>query len=411
MSQRNSNSFLTSKPKIFILIIGIILGVILTKLIHVDLNIQFNFPLHLSQEKTIKSAEKVETKSEVKPEVKSATSGDIPEMKDILDPNDQEKRLKAARKLVERVGVEEALEILEHSTLPHTGEGHLVIHQIGFYAYKKYGVDSILKCKDYFLYACYHGAIIEAASDQGFEAISKMTDKCKAFSSRHFQCVHAAGHSIMALWNYDLPKALETCDQLYEKEKEFPEALSSCHNGVFMENLFGVHDWGKGKEQKRDWLSDDPYFPCNAFGEKYQKGCWLNQAARIYQMKGGDIVKTTKLCEEIGNSQYTDWCMDNLARQIHPLTQGDPMKAFQLCQQEGVRWYDNCLIVNAGSFYSVGGRDQSITICTQLPPNLKPECFQRIIGQIISDSITKEAKLKTCQKIEQPFQSQCLSGI
>src|SRR3989344_2417309 len=139
---------------------------------------------------------------ESKQESKAPSDEDVPEMKDILDPSDQDKRLKAARKLVERVDVEKALEILEHSALPHTGEGHLVVHQIGFYAYQKYGVDSILKCKDYFLYACYHGAIIEAASDQGFEAITKMTDKCKASSVRYFQCVHAAGHSILAMWNY-----------------------------------------------------------------------------------------------------------------------------------------------------------------------------------------------------------------
>ena len=72
---------------------------------------------------------------------------DIPEMKDILG-SDQETRLKAARKLVERVDVEKAQEILEHSALPHTGEGHLAVHQLGFYAYKKYGLDAILKCKD-----------------------------------------------------------------------------------------------------------------------------------------------------------------------------------------------------------------------------------------------------------------------
>src|SRR3989338_4451016 len=175
--------------------------------------------------------------SKYSPQVKSQDSNSIasykdqPEMKDILDPADQTKRLKAARKFVERVDVEAAMEILEHSPLPHTGEGHLVVHQIGFYAYQKYGAESILKCKDYFLYACYHGA--------------------------------------------------------------------------FMENLFGVHDWGEGKELVRDWLKDDdPYFPCNYFGEKYQKGCWLNQAARIYQMNNGDLVKTTQICETTGNEQY-----------------------------------------------------------------------------------------------------------
>ena len=334
----------------------------------------------------------------------------VPEMKDILG-SDQTARLKAARKLVERVGVERALEILEHSALPHTGEGHLVVHQIGFYAYKKYGTDAILKCKDYFLYACYHGAIIEAASDQGLGGITKMTDKCKASPVRYFQCVHAAGHAIMAMWDYDLPKALKTCDDLYEKETQFPEALSSCHNGAFMENLFGVHDWGKGKVIKRDWLSDDPYFPCNAFEEKYQKGCWLNQAARIYQMNNGDVAKTATLCQEIGNDQYTAWCMDNLARQIHPLTNGDPARAFQLCQQEGQDWYDNCLVVNAGSFYSVGGRDEAIFICQNVPPDLKTECYQKLIGQIASDPIEKTAKQGLCQKIEPPFNNECFNQI
>ncbi|MEK7617394.1 MAG: hypothetical protein AAB414_05070 [Patescibacteria group bacterium] len=337
---------------------------------------------------------------------------DAPEMKDILDPSDQEKRLKAGRKLVERVGVEDALEILEHSPLPHTGEGHLVVHQIGFYAYQTFGVDSILKCKDYFLYACYHGTIIEAASDQGFDAISKMTDKCKASPVRHFQCVHAAGHSILAIWNYDLPKALETCDSIYEKDTAFPEALSSCHNGAFMENLFGVHDWGSGKEAVRDWLKDDdPYFPCNYFEEKYQRGCWLNQAARIYQMNSNDIVKTTELCEGVGNEQYVAWCMDNVARQIHPLTNGDPIKTFELCQQVGQRWYDNCIVVNAGSFYSVGGKEQAIFICQNVPPHLKGECYQRIIGQIVSDPIERSEKEKLCQKLEGPYQSQCFDPL
>ena len=336
---------------------------------------------------------------------------DHPEMIDILDPSDQEKRLLAGRKLVERVDVEAALEILEHSPLPHTGEGHLVVHQIGFFAYNKYGLDSILKCKDYFLYACYHGTIIEAASNAGFPEIVKMTDRCKASSVRYFQCVHAAGHAILAIWNYDLPKALETCDELYEKEKDFPEALSSCHNGAFMENLFGVHDWGTGKEQVRDWLSEDPYFPCNYFGEKYQRGCWLNQAARIYQMNNGDMVKTSELCQQVSNQQYVAWCMDNVARQIHPLTNGDPARSFELCQQAGGAWYDNCLVVNAGSFYSVGGRDQAIFICQNVPPQLKTECYSRVIGQIVGDPIDLDQKNVICQKLEQPFSGQCLSGI
>lgn len=336
---------------------------------------------------------------------------DVPEMKEILG-NDQTVRLTAARKLVERVDVEQALEILEHSPLPHTGEGHLAIHQIGFYAYQKYGLESILKCKDYFLYACYHGAIIEAASDQGFEAIAKMTDYCKASSVRHFQCVHAAGHAILAIWDYpSLPDALKTCDDIYEKDKEFPNALSSCHNGVFMENLFGVHDWGTGKEAERKWLSEDPSFPCNAFDEKYQRGCWLNQGARIYQMYNGDIPKTAQECQKIENPQYVEWCMDNLARQIHPLTNGDITKVFTLCPLVGDAWREHCVSVNAGAYYSVGGRQEAIGVCYNSLPQTKPQCYNLVVNQIISDPIEKSQKETLCQKLEPPFSFQCSSQL
>ena len=339
---------------------------------------------------------------------KSYTPQEVPELAQILS-QDQQARLKAGRKLVERVDVEEALEILQNSTLPHTGEGHLVVHQIGFYAYQKYGFDSILKCKDYFLYACYHGAIIEAASDQGFEQIAKMTDVCKASSKRYFQCVHAAGHSILALWDYDLSEALKTCGQLYEKETAFQEALTSCHNGAFMENLFGVHDWGKAATPKRDWLSDDMYFPCNAFGEKYQKGCWLNQAARIYQLYNGDIVKTRETCEAIGNWQYTIWCMDNLARQIHPLTNGNINQVFNLCGQLGDYWKDNCVVVNAGSFFSVGDADSAIGICKMIATAAVYECFNNVIGQIATEPVDNKQKKDLCRKIGGgQFENQCL---
>ena len=335
----------------------------------------------------------------------------VPEIKEILG-DDQTIRLTATRKLVERVDVEQALEILEHSPLPHTGEGHLAIHQIGFFAYKKYGLESILKCKDYFLYACYHGAIIEAASDQGFEAIKKMTDYCRASSVRHFQCVHAAGHAILAIWDYNnLPDALKTCDDIYEKDAEFPNALSSCHNGVFMENLFGVHDWGTGEELKRDWLSEDPYFPCNAFEEKYQRGCWLNQAARIYQMNGGDIKKTAETCQKIDNAQYAEWCMDNLARQIHPLTNGDIVKVFSLCPLVGDAWREHCVAVNAGAYYSVGGRQEAIGVCQKSVPETKQNCYGIVMGQIISDPIEKKQKLSLCSQLEPPFGQQCLSQV
>lgn len=351
-------------------------------------------------------------KSTTKPQVAAATTGEVPELKEILGP-DQTTRLKATRALAERVGVEEALEIVQKSSLPNTGEGHLAVHQIGFYAYKVYGKDAVLHCKDYFLSACYHGAIIEAASDTGggFGVIKEMTDRCRSFAPRFFQCVHAAGHSINAIWNYDLPNALKTCDQLYETDTEFPDTLTSCHNGTFMENLFGVHDWGTENSPKQDWLSKDPYFPCNAFGQKYQKGCWLNQAARIYQMYNLDLAKTAQLCEAVGNKQYEAWCIDNLARQIHPLTESNINKVWQLCSQIGQHNLETCVTVNAISYYSVGDRPLGIDVCNTLTPAPRSQCLVPIINYLIGDNIDKSQKADLCRRIVGYDQTQCLERL
>lgn len=356
-------------------------------------------------------------KESPKSEVKSASSAvtpsitEVPELKEILG-NDQTTRLLATRKLVERVGVEEALEILKDSGLPYTGEGHLAVHQVGFHAYKVYGKDAILHCKDYFLSACYHGAIIEAASDQGVEVIKEMTDRCRSFAPRFFQCVHAAGHSINAIWNYDLPNALGTCDQLYEGDTEFQDTLTSCHNGAFMENLFGVHDWGTENAPKREWLSDDdPYFPCNAFGKKYQKGCWLNQAARIYQMYTSDLSKTAQLCEAVGNSEYSKWCIDNLARQIHPLTESRIDKVWQLCSAIGQNNLENCVMINAISYYSVGDRPLGIDVCNTLSQDLRSQCLEPIVNYLIGDNLTKQEKEELCRRIASYDQVSCLGRV
>ncbi len=352
-------------------------------------------------------------KTNVQTPTAAYTQEEVPELKEILGPI-QKIRLEAARKLVERVGVEQALEILEHSDLPHTGEGHLVVHQVGFYAYQHYGLESILHCKDYFLQACYHGAIIEAASKGGFDEIAKMADTCKPGGPvRYFQCNHAAGHAILAIWNYDLESSLKTCDDLFEKETStYPEALTSCHNGAFMENLFGVHDWGTEKSPKLDWISDkDPYFPCNAFDGKYQKGCWLNQAARIYQMEGGDIVKTARLCEQIKNNQYVTWCIDNLARQIHALTNGQAQQVFNMCSAIGQYWKENCIVINAGSFYSVGDFKTSLSICQQIAPIAQNQCFEQLKSQIVGDNVESKIKKDRCSQIGGNYAKNCLSQI
>lgn len=339
-------------------------------------------------------------------------AGDVPELAKILNSGDQDGQLKATRALAERVGPDQALEILKNSGLPFTGEGHFAIHQVGYVAYEKFGVDALLHCRDYYLYACYHGAMIEASNhEKGFETIAKMTDKCRGTGPRFVQCVHAAGHGILAIWNYEVPDALSTCDKLFEGEKQYAGSLTYCHSGVFMENIFGVHDWGKDNPSPlRKWLSEhDKYFPCDAVGDKYQDGCWQNQATRIFQQDGGDIARTAKDCE--GAGKYISTCFDNLARQIHPMTSSDPQKVYQMCAQVGEKWQFNCIGTNASSYFSVGDAQTAIKVCNGAPEGAKSLCFPSVIGYTISGEFSLDVKKSLCNQMEQSYAQNCLKSL
>ncbi|HSX19291.1 MAG TPA: hypothetical protein VLE91_04120 [Candidatus Saccharimonadales bacterium] len=338
----------------------------------------------------------------------------VPEIVDILknraNPDEQ---IRATRALALRVGPDEALELLNDSAIPHTGEGHLVIHQVGYVAWERYGKDALLHCKDYFLYACYHGAIIEAANQgQGFSVIADMVSKCGDSGARYFQCIHAAGHGILAIWNYDVPSALKTCDELFDQYSEYPNSniVSNCHNGVFMENIYGLHDWGRDNPNPvRKWLSSDPYFPCNAMAQRYQEGCWLNQASRMYQIFNGDFSKVAKACDAL-RPDYASWCFDNLGRQIHPNTIGQPQKVYEMCQVVGDKWYGFCVSTNAKAYMVMGDGKTSIAVCNGAQDAKKQDCFASITS-LVNIFVDSNQRVNMCNLMEQTYAKDCLSQV
>ncbi len=338
----------------------------------------------------------------------------VPEISLILNSNNQDFKQKEARALAERLGPDKALELLNNSGIPFTGEGHIIIHEIGYVAYHKWGKEALLHCKDYFLYACYHGAIIEAAASSGggISYIKEMTDRCRDAWGKFVQCVHAVGHGLMALWDYDLPKSLSDCDRLFERETQYKDALIHCHDGVFMENIFGIHGLGVRTASQRKWLSEtDIYFPCDAVSEKYQQGCWFNQASRIYEMKGENIKATAAACEGLESAVYKGWCFNNLARQISPLGKNNIDKVFALCNEVGDSWAANCEIVSATSYFSQGGRDLAIQICYRLAGAYQDECFKQIIPMIGVDTVISKSEKEAMCKVMGKFTNNCLVDI
>jgi len=330
----------------------------------------------------------------------------------ILDTKKLDDQTRYLLDLMEEVGPEEAQELLLKSGLPFTGESHFLVHVVGNYVYEQYGLSGLPACEPYFLSACYHGFIIRAIEDLKEEGVRDAIRSCeeKGIPTRD-QCVHAVGHGALAWHDYDLLKALDMCDTVGSDLEDFP--YISCYDGVFMENLWGVHEGGPSPDR---WIKyDDPTYPCNdpRIDEKYLGGCWLNQASVAYEIYKGDLKKTANVCEAVENQYHKKTCYNNVARQIHPLTEGVTGKAIDICTESVPNdQRDECLITIATAAYSVGDKDRMpFEICEFLKNDSKSSCYDSIFYQIRLDFQNDiNSAEKTCGNIsESVWKEKCIS--
>lgn len=324
-----------------------------------------------------------------------------PEITAIKNTTNIDEQVVIYKKLIDRVGPQQAQEDLKNSGLPFDGQTHLLNHTAGDWLYKKYGTEGLVFCRDYFLSSCYHGFVIYAIADRGFEGLLEIMSTCQQKGSPvAMQCAHAIGHGFLAWVGYvNLTSALLECDKLSDQSQNFP--LYNCHDGVFMENVWAVHETGKPSKER--WVKDsDPVYPCNdtRIPQKYIKACWSNQPMRMYQMFNQDLVKVAKECLKLTNNIYQTTCFDALARQIHPLTNGNPNEVFRLCGLMTKDWINPCIFSILKAEFGVGGRVLPFTLCQQIEEDGKGGCHQAL-SDIIKAYYNNnpQEKTKLCKQI------------
>ncbi len=121
-----------------------------------------------------------------------------------------------------------------------------------------------------------HGATEALFRDRGTSNLqADVTALCSSSPNRFFrhQCVHGAGHGLMAWTSYELMDALPMCDELEAKSDR-----DSCYSGLFMENVVGGLSGTMG--HYTEYLSDDPHFPCNILDTQYVTPCYFYQTSR-----------------------------------------------------------------------------------------------------------------------------------
>lgn len=333
------------------------------------------------------------------------------EIERILNSSSLDEQAKLYEALIERVGPGEAQEELVGSGLPFTGQTHLLNHVVGDYLYDHFGASGLIYCKDYFLSSCYHGFLIKAIGRGGLQEVEKVMEECKkAGPGVDAQCAHAMGHGFLAWQGYEnLIPALKLCDKLGQDIEGFP--LFNCRDGVFMENIWAVHEDGTPSPDR--WVrEDDPVYPCNdpRIEDAYRRACWSNQPSLMYQLFGRDIEKVGQACLAVENPVLQKTCFDGLARQIQPLTKGSVSLSFSLCALMPSGWVDFCVITLAASGFGVGDREIPFQLCAQIDSSVsKKECYHTLSGMVRFYARSFQERKQWCEKIkDETFRRGCL---
>jgi hypothetical protein len=190
---------------------------------------------------------------------------------------------------------------------------HTLLHPIGEAAGHEYpSVAEAYKYGDTFCRSGYYHGVLEGVfGHEGSEELLDNLDSLCAevdgkerYSYDYFSCVHGVGHGLMAYFDHDLLESLEGCDKLSGEWEQ-----SSCHGGVFMENVISDTPEEPSKFLKRD----DPLYPCDVVDDKYRAQCYLMQTSHMLALFDGDFGKVFGACISV-EAKYQVSCYQSLGR-------------------------------------------------------------------------------------------------
>lgn len=254
---------------------------------------------------------------------------------------------------------------------------HPLTHVIGNAAVKQYGTvrEAYAKGDSFCWSGYYHGVMEGIASKIGPQnIISQISAICSGvngktdYSFDYYNCVHGLGHGIMALNNNELFDALKICDNLNGNWEK-----TSCHSGVFMENV--IVD---GKDHFTKYLKpEEPLYPCNAVDEKYKGVCYLMQTSYMLKVSNGNFNEVFALCEK-ADAGYLNTCFQSLGRDASGSTASNVAKTKAICELgKNIEVRSNCIIGAVKDFISYFHSDvQAKELCNEVSEDTRQVCHK-----------------------------------
>ncbi|MBA2359557.1 MAG: cytochrome c [Actinobacteria bacterium] len=251
----------------------------------------------------------------------------------------------------------------------------------------------------------YHGVVEHAFNGTRRPALGEKSrsicvgDDIRRTSFIAYQCVHGLGHGLMIHTGYDLPESLRVCDELSTDWDQ-----TSCHAGVFMENVsssYGI---------KSKWLRDnDLIYPCNFVKERHKLYCYLMATSRILAANGYDWKKTVATCHE-SDEGWVATCMQSLGRDASGTTRQNTTRILEICSlAKGMA--RECVYGAARDIVSNdAGPKRAIPLCEGSPQSMRAYCFEGI-GTILGGMrVQRDERRTACRRVTQRYFEDCARG-
>jgi mono/diheme cytochrome c family protein len=287
---------------------------------------------------------------------------------------------------------------------------HRIAHTIGAAALARYRgsagqafAEGASTCASGYYHGIAERALSEAPSD---ELAPVARDLCGSPDIRRttflaYQCVHGLGHGLMIASGYDLPRSLETCDQLRDEWDR-----TACTGGVFMENI--TSSYGIQSRWLRD---DDPLYPCQVVATRHKLYCYLMVTSRILPLVGYDFAKTASACMQ-SEAEWVATCFQSLGRDASGQARGDAGEILRLCGMAGP-WARDCLYGAARDLANTdAATPRAEALCSRAPERLRDTCFNGV-GTIVRELHgTASARARACASLSVPehLRSSCRRG-
>lgn len=303
---------------------------------------------------------------------------------------------------VRQYGPAEVIKVIADVGVALHKDCHQRAHVVGRSAYKIFGPLAFGLSSHECMSGSYHGAMEAMLWQRGARNIgADVSQMCSATRNAFFrhQCVHGAGHGLMAWTDYHLPEALGLCDQLKASRDQ-----SSCYSGVFMENVAGglAEGGGMGTGHYTQYLSDDPHFPCTAIDAKYLPSCYAFQSSRMGQIFKWDFKKISAACEQAPLA-VRGLCFFSMGRDVDSRVPRKPQKALEYCsytQDQG--YHEQCLVgAVQNKFWEASGAEDALGFCKFLTAKPDKEaCYAKIISQARQVLMTPQELDAFCGQVE-----------